>query len=61
MMILFRVVFGLLLAASLGCFVAAVVKRDPRWQRLGVRVLKWTLLAAGGFFAVLILERVFGL
>ncbi|MBH9552368.1 hypothetical protein I7X43_05825 [Inhella sp. 4Y17] len=60
-MILFRVVFGLFLAVSLGCFVTALIKRDPRWQRLGVRILKWTLIAAGGFFAVLILERLLGI
>ena len=61
MMVIFRVVFGLLLLAAVGCFVTALVKRDPRWQRLGVKLLKWTLIAAGGFFAVLVAERLFGL
>ncbi|MBB5203456.1 ABC-type Na+ efflux pump permease subunit [Inhella inkyongensis] len=60
MMILFRVVFGLLLLVSLGCFVMALVKRQPRWQRLGVSLLKWTLIAAAGFFFVLALERLLG-
>mgnify|MGYP003555310176 CR=1 FL=1 len=57
----FRIVFGLLLLGALGCFAAALVKRDPRWQRLGVVILKWTLIAALGFFAVLTLQRVLGL
>lgn len=52
-----RIVFGLLLAACLGCFAMALIKRDPRWQRRGVRLLSWTLFAAFGFFAVLIAQR----
>ena len=31
---------------------------QPRYKRYGLLVLKWTLIAAFGFFAVLILERV---
>jgi hypothetical protein len=54
----FRIVFGLLLLACIVCFVLGLVKREPRWQRLGVTLLKWTLIAAFGFFAVLIVERV---
>jgi hypothetical protein len=49
----FRIVFGLLLLACLVCFVLGLVQRDLRWQRLGVTLLKWTLVAAFGFFAVL--------
>ena len=30
---------------------------DPRWRRRGVVILKWALIAAAGFFGVLILER----
>jgi len=59
-MLAFRFVFGFLLLAALGCFVAALVKRDPRWQRFGVVILKWTLIAAFGFFAVLIADHLFG-
>jgi hypothetical protein len=29
----------------------------PRWRQWGFLVIKWTLIAALGFFAVLILER----
>jgi hypothetical protein len=30
---------------------------DPAWRRRGVVILKWALIAAAGFFGVLILER----
>jgi hypothetical protein len=56
-MFLFRLVFGLLLVASLLCFAMHIGTRDIVWRRRGVVILKWTLLAAFGFFAVLILER----
>jgi hypothetical protein len=56
-MFLFRLVFGLLLVASLLCFAMHLGTRDPAWRRRGVIVLKWTLIAGAGFFGVLILER----
>ena len=56
-MLMFRLVFGLLLVASLLCFVMYVGTRQTVWRHRGVVVLKWSLIAAGGFFAVLILER----
>ncbi len=59
-MIGFRIVFGLLLLAALVCFGLALAKREPRWQRLGLVILKWTLIAALGFFAVLIADRSLG-
>lgn len=57
MMLGLRLVFGLLLLTALGLLITAWVKRDPRWQRLAIRVLMWTLAAALGFFAVLIAEH----
>lgn len=60
MMIGFRIVFGLLLLAALVCFGLALVRREPRWQRIGVAILKWTLIAALGFFAVLFADRALG-
>jgi hypothetical protein len=60
-MVLFRLVFGLLLLASLLCFAMYVGTRAPVWRTRGVRVLKWTLIAAAGFFGVLILQRLPGL
>jgi hypothetical protein len=56
-MMIFRLVFGLLLVASVLCFAMYVGTSQPAWRRRGVVVLKWTLLAAAAFFAVLILER----
>jgi hypothetical protein len=56
-MLLFRLVFGLLLVSSLLCFAMYVGTRQAAWRQRGVLVLKWTLIAAAGFFAVLILER----
>jgi hypothetical protein len=56
-MLIFRLVFGLLLVASLLCFAMAVGTGQPVWKRRGVLLLKWTLIAAAGFFGVLILER----
>jgi hypothetical protein len=57
----FRLVFGTLLFASLGCFVAYLYTRQPRWRRLGLVIAKWTVLAALGFFAVLIAQRLAGM
>ena len=56
-MMIFRLVFGLLLVASLLCFAMYVGTGQTAWRRRGIVVLKWTLVAAAGFFAVLILER----
>ncbi|MBP6899277.1 MAG: hypothetical protein KBC73_04255 [Burkholderiaceae bacterium] len=56
-MLIFRLVFGLLLLASLLCFGMYVGTRDVRWRARGIIVLKWALLAAVGFFGVLLLER----
>lgn len=56
-MLVFRLVFGLLLVASILCFAMYVGTSQVVWRRRGIVVLKWTLIAALGFFAVLILER----
>lgn len=58
MLILLRLVFGLLLLAGIFCFAASILTRDPRWRRRGLLIVKWTVLAALGFFAVVLLERV---
>jgi hypothetical protein len=54
---IFRLVFGLLLVASLLCFAAYIATGQLVWRQRGVVVLKWTVIAGLGFFAVLILER----
>lgn len=57
-MVFFRLVFGLLLVASVLCFAMYIGTNQLVWRKRGVVVLKWTLIAALGFFAVLIAERV---
>jgi hypothetical protein len=56
-MMLFRLVFGLLLVAGVLCFAMYIGTSDQAWRRRGLLIVKWTVLAALGFFAVLILER----
>ncbi len=56
-MLIFRLVFGLLLVAAVLCFGMYIGTRQVVWRRRGVVILKWTLVAAFGFFAVLLLER----
>ena len=56
-MVLFRLVFGLLGVAGLLCFAAYIATGQVVWRQRGVIIIKWTLIAVLGFFAVLILER----
>ena len=56
-MLLFRWLFLLLLLASGVCFAFYATTGQARYKRAGLIVLKWTVLAALGFFAVLIVER----
>lgn len=56
-MLIFRLVFGLLLVCGLLCFAMYIGTRQEVWRRRGVVIVKWTVVAALGFFAVLILER----
>ncbi|MBK1614885.1 hypothetical protein CKO44_15555 [Rubrivivax gelatinosus] len=56
-MLIFRLVFGLLLLAGLLCFAMYIATGQGVWRRRGIVIVKWTVLAALGFFAVLILER----
>jgi hypothetical protein len=55
---LFRLVFGLLLVSGLLCFAAYIGTGQVVWRRRGIVIVKWTVVAALGFFAVLILDRV---
>ncbi len=57
-MLLFRWVIILLLLFAGVCFAFYATTNQVRYKRLGWVVLKWTILAALGFFAVLIAERV---
>ena len=57
-MLLFRWAIILLLLGAGVCFAFYAGTGDPRYRAWGVVVLKWTLLAAAGFFLVLVLERI---
>ena len=56
-MLVFRLVFGLLLVSGLLCFAVYIGTGQAVWRQRGLVIVKWTVLAALGFFAVLILER----
>ncbi|MFG6465252.1 hypothetical protein [Roseateles sp. BYS87W] len=56
-MFIARLVVGLLLFAAVVCFAMSIATGQARWRRLGLIIMKWTLLAGFAFFAVLILER----
>ena len=58
-MLMFRWAVLLLLLAAAVSFVFYAGTGQLKYRRFGWVVLKWTLLAAFGFFAVLIAERVF--
>ena len=56
-MLVFRWLILLCLLAAGVSFAFYAGTGQARFKRFGLRVLKWTLLAAFGFFLVLILER----
>jgi hypothetical protein len=56
-MLIARLVFGLLLLAGVLCFAMYIGTSQVVWRQRGLIIVKWTMLAAFGFFAVLILER----
>ena len=56
-MLLFRWAMLLLLLAAAVCFAFYAGTGQVRFKHYGLVTLKWTLIAAFAFFAVLILER----
>jgi len=56
-MVIFRLVFGLLLLAGVLCFAMYIGTGQAAWRQRGLIIVKWTVLAGLGFFAVIILER----
>ena len=56
-MLLFRWAILLLLLAAGVLFAFYAGTGQARFKRIGLVVLKWTLIAAFAFFAVLIIER----
>jgi hypothetical protein len=57
-MLVARTIVLLLLAAGVLCFALYIGTGQLRWRDLGLRIVKWTVVAALAFFAVLIVERV---
>ncbi len=56
-MLIARLVIGLLLFSAVVCFALSIATGQVRWRRLGLVIMKWTLVAGLAFFGVLILER----
>jgi len=56
-MLIFRWIVLLLLVAGALSLAMYVGTGEARWRNLGIRIIKWTVIAALGFFAVLVLER----
>ena len=56
-MLIVRWIILLLLVGALMCFAMYVGTGEQRWRAIGVRLVRWTVVAGLGFFAVLILER----
>ncbi|MBL8303248.1 MAG: hypothetical protein JNM26_10805, partial [Ideonella sp.] len=52
-MLIFRWILMLLLAAGLVCFAFYVATGEVRDRRIGLLLVKWTVIAGLGFFAVL--------
>ena len=55
-MLIFRWIVLLLMVAGLLCFAMFIGTGQQRYRVLGIRIVKWTVIAGLGFFAVLILE-----
>lgn len=57
-MIVFRWALLVLLVAAGISFALHAATGQPKYKRYGLVILKWTLLAALGFFLVLFIERI---
>ncbi|QKV51833.1 hypothetical protein [Comamonas antarctica] len=57
-MLIFRALVGFLLVASLLCFAFYLGTGQPGYKRWGLLILKWMVIAALAFFAVLLLGRI---
>ena len=58
-MLLFRILVLLLLLLGVGLFLAYLLTGQPRYRRLALLLMKWTVIAGLGFFAGLAIERLF--
>lgn len=56
-MLIFRFTMMLLLLGVVACLVFYVATGQVKYRTLALKVMKWAVLAALGFFGVLLLER----
>lgn len=56
-MLIFRLTLVLLLMGVVACFVFYVATGQVRYRTVGVKLIKWAIIASMGFFGVLLLER----
>ncbi len=56
-MLIFRLVMMLLLLGVVASMVFYVATGQKRYRDWGLKIVKWGVLAALGFFGVLVLER----
>jgi hypothetical protein len=56
-MMIMRLVVGLLAFSAVLCFAFGLATGQRAWRQRGFMIMKWTVIAGLGFFAVLILER----
>lgn len=56
-MLFVRAVVLLLLLAGLACFALYFATGQARYRAIGIRLIRWTVVAALVFFGVLIVER----
>ena len=56
-MLLFRWLLIVLMLLAGGYFAMFAITGQPRFKRYGLLILKWTLVSAFGFFAILTVER----
>ncbi|MES2582797.1 MAG: hypothetical protein V4627_08785 [Pseudomonadota bacterium] len=56
-MVFLRALFLVLLLTAIGFFVCFLVTGQPRFKHYGLRVLRWTVVAAAIFFGVLVVEN----
>jgi hypothetical protein len=56
-MLIFRLTMMLLLVAVVACFAFYIGTGQTKYRNLGLKLMKWAVLAGLGFFGVLLLER----
>jgi hypothetical protein len=57
-MLFFRAVVLLMLVLGVACFAVYALTGSLQYRRVGIRVVKWTVVAGLVFFFVMIVERV---